>query len=281
MCLSEACCLLSPVRCIFTAKTMIKTDIRGPAAWLILNRPEKRNALNALLVKTLLEQLDALEHHPELRVVVLTGEGNAFSAGADLAALQQLQHATPEENLQDSRLLAALFARIYTYPLPVIARVNGHAIAGGCGLAAVCDFALAVETAKMGFTEVRIGFVPAIVSFFVRRKVGETTARALFLRGHLFSAREAEAMGLIYRALPDLETLDEAVEALVHELARETSRTALSLTKQLLSSIPTMGLQEAMDYATQLNALARGTADCQAGIRAFLQKQPPPWKASD
>ncbi len=259
-------------------KKMLKTTIQGSVAWLTLNRPEKRNALNASLVRALLEQLDRLEREPALRAIVLTGEGKAFSAGADLAALQQLQHATPEENLQDSRLLASLFTRIYTYRLPVIARVNGHAIAGGCGLATVCDFAIAVDHAKMGFTEVRIGFVPAIVSFFVRRKLGETAARALFLRGHLLSAREAARMGLIYQSVPDLKKLDEAVASLLEELTRETSPSALMLTKQLLASIPTMGLQEAMDYAAQLNALARGTADCQAGIRAFLTKQPPPWK---
>ena len=250
----------------------------GPVATLVLNRPEKRNALNAAMVTALKEGLDAAQADDAVRVVVLTGAGSAFSAGADLSALRALRSATPMENRADSARLADLFKQIYTHPKPVIAKINGHAIAGGSGLASVCDLSLAVEGAKMGFTEVRIGFVPAIVMIFVRRKLGETATRDLLLRGRLITTGEAARLGLITRTVPPDE-LDAEVHALAHEMARETSGSALALTKRLLAQVDGMSLDEALSYATDLNALARSTADCQAGIDAFLNKTDPPWKA--
>lgn len=244
---------------------------------MTLNRPDKRNALDGGLVEELQRALDRAEDEEGVRVVVLTGAGTVFSAGADLAALERLQEAAPLENLADSERLAGLFGRIYRHPKPVIAKINGHAIAGGCGLAAVCDLSVAAEGAKLGFTEVRIGFVPAIVAVFVLRKLGEAAARDLFLRGHLIPATEAAACGLITRAVP-ADRLDAEVAALAHELATETSVSAVALTKRLLAEIPGMGLQEALSYAAQLNAFARGTSDCQAGIAAFLEKKDPPWR---
>jgi methylglutaconyl-CoA hydratase len=244
---------------------------------LTLNRPDKRNALSADVVTALKRALAEAAEDDGVRVVVLTGAGNAFSAGADLAALEALQTASPMDNLADSQHLAELFAAIYRHPKPVVAKVNGHAIAGGCGLAAVCDFALVSTRAKLGFTETRIGFVPAIVSVFVLRKLGEAAARDLLLRGHLVSADEAAAVGLVTRAVsPD--DLDAEVEALAAELATETSATAMTLTKRLLADVPGMGLDEALSHAVQLNALARGTDDCRAGIAAFLGKTDPPWR---
>ena len=170
-----------------------------------------------------------------------------------------------------------MFEQIYLYYKPVIAKINGHAIGGGCGLAAACDFALAAEGAKLGFTEVRIGFVPAIVAVFMVRKLGEAVVRDLLLRGRLVEASEAVGLGLIHRSVP-AEELDEAVASLADELATETSASALALTKRLLADVRGMGLGEALAYAVQTNAFARSTADCQAGIRAFLAKEPPPWK---
>jgi methylglutaconyl-CoA hydratase len=159
----------------------------------------------------------------------------------------------------------------------VIARVNGHAIAGGCGLAAVCDFSLVADHARLGFTEVRIGFVPAIVMVFILRKLGEAAARDLFLTGKLITAQEAAALGLVTRMVPAAD-LDAEVAALGAELSTETSATAVALTKKMLAQVPGMGLQEALSYATQMNAFARGTADCKAGIKAFLEKTDPPWR---
>ena len=261
-------------------QALLLRDHRGPVLTLTLNRPDKRNALSAGLVGELKEALAEAAADDGVRVVVLTGAGKAFSAGADLAALEALQTASAEANLADSQHLAEVFAAIYRHPKPVVAKVNGHAIAGGCGLAAVCDLALVSTRAKLGFTETRIGFVPAIVSVFVLRKLGEAAARDLMLRGHLISAEEAAAVGLVTRAVaPD--ALDAEVDAVARELATETSATAVALTKGLLADVPGMGLDEALGHAVQLNALARGTDDCRAGIAAFLGKTDPPWRAAN
>jgi methylglutaconyl-CoA hydratase len=247
-------------------------------ATLTLNRPDKRNALSSALVAALRAALDEAAADEAVRVVVLTGAGTVFSAGADLAALEALQTASAMDNLADSEHLAALFEQIYLHPKPVIAKVNGSAIAGGCGLAAVCDVALAATRATFGFTEVRLGFVPAIVMVFLLRKLGEAAARDLLLRGALITADEAAATGLITRAVAP-EDLDGAVDALARELATQTSGSAVALTKKMLAQVPGMGLREALAYAAQMNAFARSTPDCRAGITAFLNKTDPPWRA--
>lgn len=247
---------------------------------LRLNRPDKRNALNADLVTELKEALGAAAQADDVRVVVLTGKGSAFSAGADLASLRSLRDASLLENERDSRHLAGLFRQIYQHPKPVIAQVNGHAIGGGCGLAAVCDFSFVADDAKLGFSEVRIGFVPAIVMVFVRRKLGETAARDLLLRGRLVTAAQASEVGLVSRAVAE-GRLAEEVRDLARELATETSGSAVALTKRMMAQLPGMGLEEAMDYAVQMNAFARGTEDCEAGIDAFLNDETPPWKETE
>ncbi|ARA92187.1 methylglutaconyl-CoA hydratase [Rhodothermaceae bacterium RA] len=252
-------------------------DVTGRVATITLNRPDKRNALNASLVASCRAALDEAAADDRVRVVVLAAAGKVFSAGADLAALEAMQTASALDNLADSQRLAELFARIYLHPKPVIARVHGHALAGGCGLAAVCDVAVAAEPARFGFTEVRIGFVPAIVMVFVRRKLGEAAARDLLLRGHLIPAREAARIGLITRCVAEDE-LDAVVGQTAEEIASQTSASAVRLTKQMLAQMPGMGLQEALAYAVQMNAFARGTEDCQAGIAAFLQDTLPPWR---
>jgi methylglutaconyl-CoA hydratase len=256
---------------------LLRRQTRGPTAVLTLDRPDKRNALNAALVGRLKDALAETAEDDDVRTVVLTGAGSAFSAGADLASLEALQEASPEENLADSEHLAALFEQIYRHPKPVIAKINGHAIGGGAGLAAVCDFSLIAEEARVGFTEVKIGFVPAIVMVFVRRKLGETAARDLLLRGRLLSGTEAAEVGLVTRAVPE-GRLDARAEELADEMATETSPAAVRLTKEALAQTGGMGLSEALGYATRLNAFARSTDDCQAGVRAFLEKRDPPWK---
>jgi methylglutaconyl-CoA hydratase len=256
---------------------LIETSTDDQVQTIRLNRPDKRNALNAALVTALKDQLDETASRDAVRAIVLTGAGSAFSAGADLSSLRAMREAGPVENQRDSRHLAELFRQIYQYPKPVIAKVNGPAIGGGCGLATVCDFAYAAEDAPLGFTEVRIGFVPAIVMVFLRRKLGETQTRDLLLRGRLVDAETAAELGLVTRAVPE-EELSAAVDDVAHEIARETSGSAVALTKQMLAQIPGMGLDEALDYAVQMNAFARGTEDCRAGIDAFLNDEDPPWK---
>ena len=256
---------------------MLQSHSSGSVLTLTLDRPEVRNALSGELVEQLTEALEAAGRDDAVRVVVLTGTGRAFSAGADLAALQGLQTASAEADLADSELLARLFETIYTLPKPVVAKVQGHAIAGGCGLAAVCDVSLVADDVKLGFTETRIGFVPALVAVFVVRKLGEAAARDLLLRGHLIDAAEAERIGLVTRAVPAGD-LDVAVDALCRDLATETSASAVALTKRLLADVPSMGLAEGLSYAARLNAFARSTDDCKAGVAAFLGKTDPPWR---
>lgn len=258
--------------------SLVETTTEGAVRTITMQRPDKRNALNAALVSALKEALTAAEAD-DIRAVVLTGAGSAFSAGADLADLRAMRDGSPLENEQDSRHLAELFRQIYRHPKPIIAKVNGHAIGGGCGLAAVCDFSVVAEGAKVGFTEVRIGFVPAIVMVFVRRKLGETAARDLLLRGRLLSAAEAVEEGL-FTEVAEEEALDDRVAARAEELATETSGSAVALTKRMMAQLPGMGLEESLDYAVQMNAFARGTDDCQAGIAAFLNDEDPPWKAN-
>jgi methylglutaconyl-CoA hydratase len=255
---------------------LVQSATRDRVRTLRLNRPDKRNALNADLVTALKDTLAEAEAD-DTRVIVLTGAGSAFSAGADLADLRAMRDASPLENEQDSRHLAELFRQIYRHPKPIIAKVNGHAIGGGCGLAAVCDFSVVSTEATLGFSEVRIGFVPAIVMVFVRRKIGETAARELLLRGRLVGAEEAVDLGLFTEAVPP-DRLEERVSERAEELATETSGTAVALTKRMLAQVPGMGFEEALDYAVQMNAFARGTDDCQAGIDAFLNDEDPPWK---
>ena len=252
----------------------------GPVRTLTLHRPDTRNALNGALVAALRQALGAAANDDGVRVIVLTGAGSVFSAGADLASLKALRDASPLDNKEDSAQLAALLRDVYAHPMPVIAKINGHAIAGGCGLASVCDLSVAASAAKLGFTEVRIGFVPAIVMVFVRRKLGETAARDLLLRGRLLDAPDAAEMGLITRSV-DPDALDTTVDTLAHELATETSGSAVALTKEMLAHIDGMGLEEALDYAVHMNAFARTTDDCQAGIDAFLNKTDPPWKREE
>lgn len=256
---------------------LIRYETAGRAAYVTLNRPDKRNALSAELVEQLQAVLDEASRDAAVRVIVLTGEGTAFSAGADLAALERMQSASALENEADSRQLADLFHQIYLHPKPVIARINGHAIAGGCGLAAVCDLSVAVDTARVGFTEVRIGFVPAIVMVFVLRKIGEAAARHLMLTGELISAHDAERIGLINETVPESK-LDERVDELVQAISGQTSASAVRLTKQMMAQVRGMGLGEGLDYAARMNAFARGTDDCRAGIAAFLSRTDPPWK---
>jgi methylglutaconyl-CoA hydratase len=258
---------------------LLRVADTGRVRTLTLNRPDKRNALNHALVADLREALEEAAAADAVRVVMLTGAGDVFSAGADLASLKALRDASPLENKKDSEHLAGLFREIYLHPKPVLAKINGHAIAGGSGLAAVCDLSVAAHEAKLGFTEVRIGFVPAIVMVFVRRKLGEAAARDLLLRGRLLPAEDAAEMGLITRAVPAAD-LDATADALAQELATETSASAVTLTKEMMAQVDGMGLQEALDYAVHMNAFARTTDDCQAGIDAFLNKTDPPWKRS-
>ncbi len=255
---------------------MILYEVKKRVAYITLNRPEKRNAFNAEFGKQLHEAFTAAEHDEAVKVIVLRANGEVFSAGADLGALQQLQQNTREQNIADSTSLMELYHYIYRHPKVVIAQIQGHAIAGGCGLATVADFSFAVPDALFGYTEVKIGFIPAIVMVFLLRKIGEGRAKELLLTGKLISAQQANDFGIINFIVP-AENLAAEVDLFAQKLCAETSADSLRLTKQMIASIQEMPLHPALLHAATQNALARETPDCKKGIAAFLNKEKIGW----
>ncbi|MBC8145790.1 MAG: enoyl-CoA hydratase/isomerase family protein [bacterium] len=235
-----------------------------------LNRPEKRNALDRVLVDELYHATSALGADADVRSIVIGGRGSAFCAGADLAYLKEMSGYSIADNLEDSAALARTLQAIYEVPKPTVARVHGPAIAGGCGLATVCDIIVATPDASFGYTEVRIGFIPAIVLAFLIRKISSVQARELVLTGRIIDGREAERRGLVTR-LVDADQLDAHIDQLTTEINR-TSASGVSLTKQMLSALDGMPLASALDYASRMNALTRMTPDCKDGIASFLAK---------
>ena len=250
-------------------------DDDGPIRTLTLNRPEVRNALDLQLRRELKAALDAAERDVGVRVLLLTGEGDAFCAGMDLGELESMLERSEEEHLEDSRELAALFRRIYSFPKPVVAAVNGHAIAGGAGLASVCDVVIMSEQAKFGYTEARIGFVAAVVSVFLTRMAGERAARELLLEARPVSSAEALEYGLISEVLPADEVYGRAMD--VATRIAGNSPMALAASKALLVQSGGLGLDESLEQAVVANARARSSGDLREGVRAFLEKRAPEW----
>jgi methylglutaconyl-CoA hydratase len=243
-------------------------------ATITLNRAEKRNAISFALVDELLAALDEIERS-SAQVVILTGAGKAFCAGLDLDELKNLLGKTPDENVKDSARMGLIFRRIYDFPLPTIAAVNGAAIAGGTGFATMCDFTLAVPEAKFGYTEVRIGFVPAIVSSMLVWQVGHKIARDLLLTGRMFDAAEAHRYGLVNEVVEP-----ERLMARARELAAqlmENSPSSMRATKRLINGFIARQLDQQIDQAVQDNARIRTTADFREGISSFLEKRKPRW----
>jgi methylglutaconyl-CoA hydratase len=254
----------------------IELDVKERIGTVTLNRPKKRNALNFELVSELKEAFTSFEQDESVKVIVLNAKGSAFCAGADLAYLQKLQGFSYEENLLDSKHLKELFLTIYTLKKVVVAQVQGNAIAGGCGLASVCDFAFTVPEAMFGYTEVKLGFIPAIVMVFLLRKIGAGNASHLLLSGELVSADEACRLGVVNKVVPS-EKLEESVLTFAKKLLVENSSQAMSTTKQMIAKVQSMQLEEALTFAAEMNARARSSDDCQKGIRAFLDKQKIAW----
>jgi methylglutaconyl-CoA hydratase len=244
------------------------------AATITLNRTEKRNAISFELIDDLLRALDEVSKS-EAIVLIVTGAGKAFCSGMDLNTLKSLLGRSPEQNLQDSQAMVQLFRSLYEFPKVTIAAVNGAAIAGGTGLALLCDFTLAVPDAKFGYTEVRIGFVPAIVSTFLLRQVGEKQARDLLLTGRIFGAEEAARMGLVSEIVPAENLIPRARE--LAALLMENSSASLRATKQLLTDHARAELDAQIESAVRENAAIRTTADFREGIASFLEKRKPVW----
>jgi methylglutaconyl-CoA hydratase len=243
-------------------------------ATLTLNRPEKRNAISYELIDDLRRALDEV-NKSSARVLIVTGAGKAFSSGMDLDNLKALIGRTPEQDLEDSRTMVSLFRTLYEFSKPTIAAVNGAAIAGGTGLALLCDFTLAVPEAKFGYTEVRIGFVPAIVSTFLLRQVGEKIARDLLLTGRIFDASEALKLGLINEIVPLEKLLDRAGELAAQLI--ENSPLSLFHTKRLLTDHARADLDSQIESAIRENAGIRQSEDFREGMESFLEKRKPRW----
>ena len=254
-------------------RTLLYTEADRVAS-ITLNRPEKRNAITYELIDDVTAALKQAAASEAL-VVILTGAGSSFCAGMDLDNLKQLLGRSPEQNLKDSETMAGLFRALYDFPKPTIAAVNGPAIAGGTGLATLCDFTLAVPEAKFGYTEVRIGFVPGIVSSYLVAVVGEKRARDLLLTGRIFGAEEALRLGLVTEIVPPDHLMPRA-RALAAELL-QNSPNSLRATKALLSSYTKEQLDRQLKTAVAENAAVRQTPDFKEGITSFLEKRKPKW----
>jgi len=255
---------------------LVSYEIKDRIAYISLNRPEKRNAFNEDLVNELKKAFINAEEDKNVRIVVLGGKGKAFSAGADLEYLQSLQKNSFEENLADSNNLKELYQHIYEFKKIVIAKVEGHAIAGGAGLASACDFTFAIPDALFGYTEVKIGFIPAIVMVFLLRKIGEAKAKELLLTGRLISAENAKGFGLVNQVFP-AELIGNAVHTFAVELANSTSAQSITNTKEMINNLAIMSLNQAFNYAAEMNAKGRENSDYKRGIQAFLNKEKMQW----
>ena len=250
-------------------------ETQDKIATITLNRPEKRNAISTQMISELQSALDAIETS-KARVVILTGSGKAFCAGMDLEMLAAIAKQSAAENQEDSRRIAKLFRRIWSFPRPMIAAVNGAAYAGGCGIATLCDFTLASTESKFGYTEVKIGFLPAIVSVFLTRQVGQKRSRDLLLTGRIVAAVEAKEFGLVNEIVPHERLLERA-----HELANEliaASPSSLTRAKHLLISSEAPGIDHDLDRAILENARIRCTQDFKEGVASFLEKRKPVWQ---
>ncbi|MBA2525810.1 MAG: enoyl-CoA hydratase/isomerase family protein [Pyrinomonadaceae bacterium] len=248
----------------------VLSTLDGSVARITFNRPEKRNALNEALVSGLKAALRKANAVDTVRVVVITGAGPDFCSGADLEALRKISEASVSENVEDARSLMELFQLIRQVPVPIVAAVRGRALAGGCGLASACDLVLAASSARFGYPEVKMGFVPAMVLAILKRNVSEKRAFELLTRGAEIGAEEAKQIGLVNQVFRD-ETFDEEVNAYV-SVFDKVSKSAVALTKTLLHQTDGMAFSEALETGVDVNVIARMTEDCQKGIARFAKK---------
>lgn len=246
-------------------------SVDGAIAHITLNRPDKRNALNAAVIAGIKDGLRQASHDERVRVVVIAGAGKDFCSGADLSQLQQIAQASVSDNAEDARSLLELFLLIRQIDVPVVAAVTGRALAGGCGLASACDLVLASSSARFGYPEVKIGFVPAMVMAILGRNVSEKRAFELLTRGAELTAEQAQAFGLVNKIYADENFADE-VAAYVNEFAK-LSRSAVALTKTLLYQMDGLSFSAALETGADVNVIARLTTDCQERVAKFLTKQ--------
>ncbi|MFY9342662.1 MAG: enoyl-CoA hydratase-related protein [Planctomycetota bacterium] len=253
----------------------LEVAAQGPVLHVRLNRPDVRNAFNGVVIDELSAAFTAADDDANARVVVLSGNGKSFSAGADLAWMQEQADLPPERNAAGAERMARMFLRIARCRKPVVARIHGHALGGGTGLTAAADVAICTEDCQFGLTEVKLGIVPAVISPFVLQKIGVGVARTLFLTGERFDGREAQRLGLVHRAVAEAE-LDAAVQRTVGELL-SAGPAAVASAKELIRAVAGMSLEDAIPVTSKWIAGLRATPEAREGFAAFLGKRKPAW----
>lgn len=257
-------------------ESLVLYEITDRLATITINRPEKRNALNPALVTALTDTFNRAANDDSVKIIILKANGSCFSAGADLEYLLELQNNSYEENLEDSKRLKTLFTTILNLPKLVIAQVEGHAIAGGCGLATVCDLVFSVPEANFGYTEVKLGFVPAIVSCLLMRKTSETIAKQILFSGELFSANQALSYNLINFVTNKTE-INQTVKSYALQLCENSSSNSLAVTKQLLNKTTYRDIDNILNEAVVINAKVRESDDFKKGVSSFINKLTIKW----
>lgn len=253
----------------------IKLEYRDRVARVTLNRPQVRNAFNDIMISEMTDAFKTINNNDDLRVVVLTGEGQSFCAGADLNWMKGVINYTYEENLKDSLNLSDMFHFMFNCPLPTIARVNGTAIGGGTGMVAVCDIVIASEKAVFSLSEVKLGLVPACISPYVIRRLGDKNCREFFLTGERLTAQKALTAGLVNQVVPD-DQLDKTVEERVRQLI-SSGPDALTWCKQLLLNAPAIPENDVGKYTAEIITRLRMSDEGQEGMKAFFEKRKPKW----
>ena len=256
---------------------LLISERRGVVEYLTLNRPEVRNALNDEVIEELGAWAARISADPDVRVAVLGGAGKIFSAGADVAWMARAVQFSEEENLRDAQKLSGMFAALDALPVPLVGRIQGAALGGGTGLAAICDVVVAEDRAVFGFTEVKLGILPAVISPFAIAKIGRSAARELFLTGARFSADRARELGLVHRVVP-IADLDRTVDDFVQEFLG-SGRAAIAASKELIAQVAVRSVDEASALTVRAIARRRVSPEGQEGLRAFLEKRLPAWNA--
>ena len=253
----------------------IEVSQRGPVVTVTLNRPEVRNAFNETLIEEMTAWAESVRAGGDARVAVVRGEGKVFCAGADLGWMSKMVAYSAEENIRDARAAARMFGALDRLPIPVVGRIHGAALGGGAGLAAVCDIVVATDDAVFGFTEAKLGIVPAVISPFTVAKIGQSAARDLFLTAARFSAARAREIGLVHKVVP-VADLDSAVDAVVAELLTSAPG-AIAGAKALIAAVADRDPISVSDLTAETIARHRVSPEGQEGMRAFLEKRPAPW----
>jgi len=255
---------------------MLKIDVQKNLAFVVLDRPDVHNAFNDELVLRLTEAFTELGRRAEVRVIVLAGNGKSFCAGADLKWMKRMVQFTHDENVEDARRVGRMYLAIAKCPKPVIARVHGAALGGGAGLVAACDIGVAIESVQFGFTEVKLGIIPAIISPFVIARIGPARAREFFITGERFLAPVAMNIGLIEHVVSHEPALDAHIESKVSQILTSAPE-AIAAAKELVFGVTARSLENSIDFAAEAIARARAGTEGQAGMHAFLERQKPPW----